>query len=304
MKNLSFLKKIKKIFPSRKFTIIMGLIFLGALFIFLILFFFEGKESFTSKENKLLLKDKTLTDLVQKDTDGDSIPDWEEALWGTDKTKKSTFEGMSDVAYIENKKKDLQDEVTVEENSATETDKFAREFFTAYAAMTEGGVDEKTMSNFSSAIGQKVVDPTLIDKYTENDVKKNLIDSAEERAKYYGILAETFEKYKESGIGEELNIASTGIITFNSTGSSNIEELLLIADAYTSFAEDVINTEVPESLIEEHLNVANSASNTGISVSNMTKMIDDPITGLAGLSQYQKYSEALVNAVLDLENAL
>jgi hypothetical protein len=36
----------------------------------------------------------------------------------------------------------------------------------------------------------------------------------------------------------------------------------------------------------------------------MTKITKDPIVGLSGLSQYQKYSDDLVKAVSDLETFL
>ena len=61
---------------------------------------------------------------------------------------------------------------------------------------------------------------------------------------------------------------------------------------------------VPQSLADYHLRIANSANNTGISVSNMEKIVNDPIIGLSGLSQYQKYSDDLVKAVTDLETFL
>ena len=61
---------------------------------------------------------------------------------------------------------------------------------------------------------------------------------------------------------------------------------------------------VPQSLADYHLRIANSANDTGISVLNMGKVANDPIVGLSGLSQYQKYSDNLVKAVTDLETFL
>ena len=65
-----------------------------------------------------------------------------------------------------------------------------------------------------------------------------------------------------------------------------------------------MDTSVPESLVEYHLQIANSSNNLSISVSNMAKVTNDPIVGLSGISQYQKYSEDLVQAVEDLESIL
>src|SRR3989344_7389218 len=299
-------KKFEKFLPSRKFAVIAGL-GIGLIGCIVLLFsLFGGKENFAREGSNLALKDKTVIDLVQQDTDKDSIPDWEEALWGTDKNSKVTFDGMPDTTYIENKKKSLklEAEAEVSENTSSETDKFAREFFSAYAALKSEGVDSLTINNFSSALGQKIVDPLLIDKYIERNVREDPIDTEESRATYYLAIKEIFDRHKESGIGNELDIANTGLIAYDSSETANIDELVLIADAYAMFSAEMMEVAVPESLAIYHLQIANSANNISISVSNLTKIIDDPIVGLAGLSQYQKYSEELITAVADLENAM
>lgn len=295
---------IKKILPSKRFAIIMGLITGVLLIAFFIFYFFSGKESFVSKKEKARIENSTLSELLQSDLDGDTILDWEEALWGTDKNNKNTF-GMSDVAYIENKKKELNldQEINLNENTATETDKFAREFFATYLALkTSGGVDQNTINSFSSALGQKVVNPSLIDMFTLPEVKVSSEDNIAERKKYYTTLKNLFTEYEDAGVGNELDIVSNGLVSYDSSGKeSGFDELLLIGEAYQDFAKKVMEVSVPESLVKNHLDIANGANNTGISVLNMTKIISDPVVGLSGLSQYQTYSENLINAVANLE---
>ncbi len=303
MKKNSFKTKIQNILPSKNFAIIMGIGITLCVVVFGVMFFVEGKENFASKKKNKGLEGKTVSDLVQLDTDGDSLADWEEALWGTDKNSRVTFEGQSDVAYVENKKKSLRLEGEVTENETSETDKFAREFFSAYAAMKSGGVDPMIINNFSNALGQKIVDPELIDPYTEKDVKIESLDTEESRASYYLKIKEVFDKHAQSGIGDELTIVS-GTLVSAEAGTGDSAELTLIAEAYSLFAKEIMEVAVPETLTEYHLAIANSASNTGLSVSNMTKIINDPIIGLSGISQYQKYSETLVTAVSNLEDNL
>ena len=295
------LQKLKKFLPSKNFLIIMA-ISAGVIILFFAIFFVFGhKTDFVSKKSKLALADKTVADLVAQDTDGDGVQDWEEYLWGTDKNNKKTFGEMSDSTYIENKRKELNLEDKVEANNTTETDKFAREFFAAYSAMKAGDVDPNLINNFSSSLGQKVVSPNLVDKYADRDVKINPVDNITERQKYYTTIKGFFEEYRAVGLGDELDIVSTGILTYESSGNAQVENLILIADAYAGFSQKVIETETPESLKSIHLRIANSANNIGISVSNMAKIINDPIVGLAGLSEYQEYSDDLVSAVEELE---
>ncbi|MDQ5954135.1 MAG: hypothetical protein QG583_63 [Patescibacteria group bacterium] len=298
---------IKNILPSKKFAIIMSLVTGVLLIIFLIFFFFSGKENFISKKEKARIENSTVVELIQNDTDGDTIPDWEEALWGTDKNNKNTFE-ISDVAYIDNKKKELNldQEINLNENNLTETDKFAQEFFTAYTALkASGGADQNTINSFSSALGQKIVNPALTDVYKEGDANVEITDTKTSREKYYATLQNLYTQYQDSGIGDELDIVSSGLISYDGEGKeSTYDELLLISEAYQGFAKKVMETPVPKSLLTHHLRIANGAHNTGVSVLSMTKIITDPVVGLSGLSQYQTYSDDLINAVTDLEETL
>ena len=299
---------LKKYLPSKKFTIIMGISSVILLFIFLIFFLLSNKENFFNKNKnaRLNVENQTVLDFIQKDTDLDGIPDWEEALWGTDKNKKMSFGETPDNVYIENKKKELNIEQELNDTTLTETEKFAREFFTAYTALKSSGeIDDITINNFSNALGQKIINPNLIDKYLKENVKIGNTDNITAKEKYYETIKNLFESYVETGLGEELEIINNGLITYNST-NQNLEQdkLLNIAIAYKEFSEKVMDTSVPESLVEYHLQIANSSNNLSISVSNMAKVTNDPIVGLSGISQYQKYSEDLVQAVEDLESIL
>lgn len=106
-------------------------------------------------------------------------------------------------------------------------------------------------------------------------------------------------------MGNELDLVSQALASNSADGTSSntsqYDKLPAIASAYQNFAQKVMELSVPQSLAEYHLRIANSANNTGISVSNLGKIASDPIVGLSGLSQYQKYSDDLVKAVTDLE---
>lgn len=306
-------EKYQKYLPSKKFAIITSIIIVLAVLIFVIFFMPSSGENFSITGNKnntaLKVENQTLTDLIQRDSDGDSIPDWEENLWGTDKNKKITFNDTPDATYIENKKKELKIEGSVNETKLTETERFAREFFTSYSALKSSGqIDGETINNFSSALGQKIVNPNLIDRYTEKDLLLYNSDNLILKQKYYEGMKNLFKSYQSQGIGDELDIISRGLAS-NSTSEvinnpNQYAKLSTIASAYQDFAKKMMEMRVPQSLIDYHLRIANSSNNTGISVSGMGKITTDPIVGLSGLSQYQKYSDDLVKAVTDLENFL
>lgn len=278
------------------------------LFVSLFLFFrISAKEKFTAQneKNALMLETGKLTvnELVQKDSDNDGIPDWEEALWGTDKNNPATFNGVPDATYIENKKKELGTGQAPSDENLTETDKFSREFFTAFMSMKEAGqVDTATINNFSTALGQKIIDSTLINSFTEKDVKVSQDNSSANQKRYFAAMKKLFDNYKTAGLGDELDIVSNDLSIYSTLGKGvQSAQLQTIADAYQEFAIKSMTLTVPANLAQYHLRIANNANNTGISVRNMAKTIADPVVGLSGLSQYQKYSGDLVSAVADLE---
>ncbi len=201
MKKHLNITKYSQYLPSKKFGITLGIILI---IIIPLLFFFNSKEKpiATKEQNTVALQieNKTINDLIAKDSDGDGIADWEEEMWGTDKNNKMTFDGIPDTTYIENKKSELNLEKDITQTKLTETEKFAREFFTGFVAMKSSGeVDADTMNSFSNALGQKIVDPTLIDIYSEKNLKidtRATSNSVESNQRYYAAVQALFQKYQ------------------------------------------------------------------------------------------------------------
>jgi len=295
--------KGKKKLSGKKFLFIILIVL--SLFVIIALFFLLSKKENFFSNKQPNFENETIISLMQTDTDNDGILDWEEALWGTDKNNPTTFEGISDLDYIENQKSELQTEQATSNTRTTETEKFAREFFSAYTTMKAGGVDEATINSFANALGQQVVNPNLVDQYKMEDVKISAENTLEGGLVYYQNMQELFTRAQDSGAGDELAIVSQGLVDYNTTGIDNeFEELLVIAEAYQEFARQAIEISVPTDIKDLHLKIVNEANNTGISVQHMATIITDPVVGLSGLSQYQEYSENLVNAVADLETVL
>jgi hypothetical protein len=299
--------KIKKYLPGKKFKYLFISFLVIALVFFVAFKLLSNKNSFlASKNNSQIQAEKlTIDNLIQQDSDSDGVADWEENLWGTDPKNKSTFEGIPDVTYIKNKRADLKTDTTIQNGTLTETDKFARDFFASYSAMkTSGAVDANTFNNFSSALEQKVTDPSIIDKYLEKDIKLTKKDELTDQEDYYIAAGNLFETYKNKGVGSELETAGDMASTGNTGDNQNQNNLVKISEAYQEFAQKLILVPVPKSLVQYHLKIINSANNTGVAVLNMSKMITDPIVGISGISQYEKYSQDLINSVNDLESFL
>lgn len=88
------------------------------------------------QKNGLVYQSTTIGELVNKDTDGDGIPDWEEKLWGTDPTKKETTPGIPDGLAIQKLKaaQGINETTSSGPENLTHTDEFSRELFSTIAA--------------------------------------------------------------------------------------------------------------------------------------------------------------------------
>lgn len=297
-------KKYLKYLPSKKLGIAIAVCAVSVLIFFAVSYVSKIHTYNAKKEAEIETGKLTVNELLQKDTDGDSVMDWEEALWGTDKNKSKTFNSTPDATYIKNKKADLNIKEPTDQE-LTETDKFARGFLAAFTALKDTGtVDNKTITNFGSALGQKIATPSLIDQYSMKDLKIDGSGDTNKKNAYYKAVYDLFETYKNDGIGDELDIVSTSLTQASSGINKNPDELILIAQAYKDFASKMLLLSVPEDLSIYHLKIINSSNNTGISVEKLTKISTDPVVGLSGLSEYQKHSEELINAAADLETTL
>jgi hypothetical protein len=304
---LNINENYKKYLPSKKFTY-MILSFIGiCIFIFLISTLIFGKKSFlgAKKNSGLTTQNLSINDLLQKDSDGDSVMDWEEGLWGTDPSKTKTFDNTPDAEYIKSKREALKTpDGTGATTTLNETDKFAQQFFASLAALKQSGqLDKTTMANMSSALGQGMTNPILIDAYSLANIQINPTDNASSKESYYLKAGTLFETYKSKGVGTELEL--TGSLVASGTSNPESEnKLAAIANAYQEYAQKMLSVPVPNSLSSYHLRIVNSSNNIGISIRNITKIASDPIVGLSGISQYQKYSEELSSAVTELETIL
>jgi hypothetical protein len=167
------------------------------------------------------------------------------------------------------------------------------------------GGDPETIKKFGKAVGEKIGDPNLVNVFAEGDVKVIAAADTNDIKKYYTEIKTVFDKYRETGMGDEIDIVNSGVLNAkDNTTLANSGKLTSIGKVYKDFANEMMQIKVPREYISAHVKMANSAYNTGVSVLAMVNIIDDPIVGLGGVTQYQKYSEEFVKAAEDLEGEL
>ena len=274
----------------------------------------ERKETLRSDS---LLPEGTaeVTALLTKDTDGDSLKDWEEELWGTDLSLPDTDkDGTPDGEEIVNRRDPLKagpddplDEASVREKTTlqststplTDTDRLAREFFTTYLEIKrEGG----TLSTESlQLLGERMFEnaPVLTAPvYAESD----LILS---HSKVQGVIR-TYGNTVGATIGaapafpeSELDILSKAA---KGEDREYIERLDPIIAAYAKLFDDLRQIPVPDGAQDEHLALLSSVSGIKVSIENMRKLFENPIVVLPAVALHKESADNLILALRALDH--
>lgn len=293
--------KFKKYLPSKQFISIILIIV-----IFIALFFAIKGLVFLLKKNKIIKGENSMTEvtvggIIQKDSNANGIPDWEEYLWGLNPKK----DGESNKEFILSKKRELSQSgvisTTDDSISVTENELLSREFFATIVSLQQtGNLNEESIKSVANAIGQKIEATDIPDVYTKNMLAIKQ-DSEDSKATYSGDFVILALQYQDKDIGKELTLISQGI------GNNDPQALYAaksIASAYKSFGKDLMKIPVPNSAADLHLSLANNYEKTGQSIDGLTEVLTDPIIGMKSMLNYKKYNDALISNIETLTEVL
>ena len=283
----------KKYLPSKIFIIRVVLISTIVIIVFgvsKIYTYFKNRPT-----NKTPIKITTVADRIQKDSNNNGIPDFEEYLWGLDPTKN----GPENKEFILAKKKDLiqSGDMTPVDSSKppTDNDILSQQFFAAIVSLQQtGDLNQESMDSITQAVGKNVEAIPIPDFYT-NSALTIQNDSTVANANYRKALSKLVAKYANSDIGSELTIIIQGL---NNKDPQALYAATTIADEYQSFGKELIKIPVPKSLSMTVLGAANNYEKTGQTIKDLAKILSDPIVGMKALINYKRYNDALAS---DLE---
>ncbi len=287
--------------------------------IFLIKTFQSGswkKETYQSenKNNGLAYSDATFVDLVNKDTDGDGVMDWEEGLWSTDPTKKETTPGTPDKVAIEKiktaqgvaveKTDTTKDSANQNDEKLTETEKFSRELFATVAAANQNGntMDQPTIESLSDALSAKIKNPVVRKVYLLTDIKIGASDDKQAISNYAGALINIQKIYTVNYT--VLDVLQKFMVDENNVDVSVLSKLDPIINQTNQVMQAGIKMSVPPSLAVMHLNVINSLERLSENLSDIKLYGTDPILSLGAISQYNQNANTLESDVGSLESTI
>lgn len=253
---------------------------------------------------------KALSAIVLKDSDGDSLKDWEETLWKTDPQNPDsdgdgTYDGeevrlgrdpMKPSPGDDLKKTDIKKEGPA--NSFT--DSLLKDTLASYNLVRQPGVSntelsKKINSDLEQKIRAKIYNPdTRIYEIKDIIITEN--NNENSIREYKKQLREMGKKYEDT-YENEITVVNNTLITEN---SQELEKLNAAISTYKNMIKDLLTITTPSNLAQTHLNIINTYSALIDSVEKMKEILKDPIIGIAGILQYQRDSKNLIIIAAEL----
>ncbi len=289
-------------FTFRTVTTIASLLVAGAMIV--AAYIFSGVNALQPNAANAGVTDDLLKAYAEKDSDADLLPDWQEALYGTNPNNVHTVDPkLSDKEAVDKGLVKPKYSATPAPAGAlagkpaapgTITEAFSQELFKQY--LLSGGstapTKEEVAKFVQGAIASLEQSQRITDAYTiKNEV---LTGDGEALIRAYATQAEKVIRQTPSDTAKsEVDYISDLITKNDATAGSHI---LKISKAYTAAAAALIKVPVPASGAAAHLKIANALARMGDVMENTSTFSTDPLRGMLGLSEYEKSAAGMVSA--------
>jgi hypothetical protein len=251
----------------------------------------------------------TILDLVDKDTDSDGIPDWQESLYGLDPNKKETTLGTPDSITLSKLRAEQEKKAgasatiggpTGAEN-LTQTDKFSRELFATVTALSQNGqVDQETIDALSNSLSDKIENSTQRKIYRISDIKIINTETKLVIQKYSDSLNNIYIKHRiKKGVPAILEE-----FIADETNTAKLAELDSVINQTNQIINESLKLPVPQSLSLLHLNLINNSQKIKETVSDLKLFENDPIVAIGAIVQYEKNAFALTSSAKNLTDTI
>ncbi len=244
----------------------------------------------------------TSTNITDRDSDADGLPDWEEHLYGSD---PFTFDSDGDGTPDGEEVKEGRDPAKKNTNSRGDTPNdslgLIQDPHFATSSTDILGIKKEFFSKFLTEQSQQIRQATYKELIKSFDAKKVAVhnqivdlnvssDNSPEALRAYGnafgLIINTYTKRShrtESEIvADALKASSTQIL----------RELQLPAIDYKNFSQDLKTLKTPTSMANFHLSIVNGYEQMGKGLLLMQELFNNPVNGAGG---YEAYTQGKFN---------
>lgn len=282
---------IKKYLPSKQFKKQFAKIIVLIVLIIVIRFGIYPIIQKVFNKNSLP-KNVSVKTFVDIDTDGDGLPDWEEAIWGTDPKKKDTDgDGVSDLEYVNSKRNGT---VSGDQN---ETIILSGEFLkTLFALIDKGVTTEEALNNLGSATSKSIIKPEVKNNYSTTSFSTSGTSSVDIK-NYYSAFKKAFETFSKSKAPDEFDILAVAI---SSEDPNQLIDLDQSIAKYRAFEKALVAIKVPSDNLKLHTDITNSIASIADSLEKSKSLYTNSIIGINGVVELRLVNTELANQIDDL----
>jgi len=263
--------------------------------------------------------DQLLAAYASKDTDGDGLPDWQEALYGTDPSKAiSNSYGIPDGQAAKEGKltpntlsSQLPQDQTITASdlpgtapaAGSITEQFSHEFLQEYVTASKGqpltadqqqALVTKLMTELTQKAGQQ-----LDSKYTIVSVHTSTrVGTAE----YIGDVEEILKNNEvDVGTGDPL-VLMQALLEHDDKDAK--QKLLTLAKAYAAIRDDLLSVQTPTNLADEHLELIQSFDSLSKATNIIATYDSDPLGAMGALSIYHPADLAMLDGLTGIAKTI
>ena len=305
---------------SRKTGIIGALVIAGILIAGSIFISSNGLAIFTTNTANAASTQALLQAYATKDSDGDGLPDWEEALYGLDPHNAHSFspnmtdgqavaEGLVKPKFItetaSNTASISDDTSTLDGPTAAPgslTEQFSQSLLSQYMAQSSANgapISDDDIATFAQTAMQNFAQANAHhDAYALGQVQVGGTGPAAMTA--YAAEAESVIAANNSHESEsEADYFADAIEQNDPTA---LAKVATIGKDYSNLAPALMKIQVPSEAEYAHLEIANAAARLGDDITDLSMMNSDPLRAYLGLAQYQIDTGSFAKAFADMGN--
>lgn len=233
--------------------------------------------------------------IIEKDSDGDGLLDWEETLWGTDPFLiDSDGDGILDGEYVASRKKDKVPEEIVNFEDLNFTSQFSRTFFGEYLQYQSDGELTDSEKNALVARLSNSVSADLPPAFSASSVQ--VVPASEESLRAYVLaIALSIQEATPRGVSRsELDLLEDALVENRPELFSDITK---IAEGYASLKQALAEVKTPSTLRANHANLITAVERLSLIIEAFSNAQTDAIYALAVLPEYSVEVERLSEAL-------
>lgn len=276
-----------------------------------------GSGSFATHQVQAATDTQLLKAIAAKDSDHDGLPDWEEALYGTDPHNPDTFHlGMTDgeavakglivpKAIANPTGAATSTSATATSSEATLTSMFTQNFLAAYLTAKQNNNGASLTKTQMTDIATQVLDSLASNIAPSPDFKSasdlKVSGSGPGAMRAYAESAEAVMRaYAPNLPKSELQYLDDAV---QNNDPSALDNIATLAKAYREVAAGIAALPVPKELASEDLTIVNSMMRISEAANDFTRVNTDPLVTMLALKQYPQAVLNMGNAFEDIQSA-